>query len=166
MKPVAIDPFDFGRGKERRDGEVAVSQLPRLARECVDTSGMLRWEIAGGTHASGHPQLAMQVTGDVQLVCQRCLRPFAYQIESTSVLVLAHDEAQADQIEAMLDDETLDVIVGSATMELVDLIEDEALLAIPQAPKHASCPGPQAPVRIDDSEVKPSPFAVLKHLKH
>ena len=166
MKPVAIDAFDFGRSKEQRDGEVAVAQLPRLARECVDTSGILRWEIAGGTHASGHVQLAMQVAGDLQLVCQRCLRPFAYHIASASTLVLARDEAQADQIEAMLDDETLDVIVGSATMNLVDLIEDEALLAIPQAPKHVSCPGPQVPVTSEDSEAKPSPFAVLQYLKH
>lgn len=166
MKPVAIDAFEFGRGKEWRDGEVAVSDLPRLARECVDTSGILHWEISGGTHASGHVQLAMQVRGEVQLVCQRCLRPFAYRIESASTLVLARDEAQADQIEAMLDDETLDVIVGAAAMSLVDLIEDEALLAIPQAPKHAACPGGQATVSLDDSEAKPSPFAVLKHLKH
>ncbi|MBC7512823.1 MAG: DUF177 domain-containing protein [Herminiimonas sp.] len=166
MKPAAIDAFDFGRGKDRRDGEVAVAELPRLAHECVDASGILRWEIVGGTHASGHPQLVMHVAGDVQLVCQRCLQPFGYPIHSASTLVLAHDEAQADQIEAMLDDETLDVIVGSATMNLVDLIEDEALLAIPQAPKHASCPGAETRVRIDDSDAKPSPFAVLKNLKH
>ena len=166
MKPVPIDAFEFGRGKDRRDGEVAVAELPRLAQECVDTSGFLRWEIVGGTHTSGHAQLVMHVAGDVQLVCQRCLRPFAYPILSASTLVLARDEAQADQIEAMLDDEALDVIVGSAAMNLADLIEDEALLAIPQAPKHVSCPGTGVPIRIDDSDAKPSPFAVLKNLKH
>ena len=166
MKPVAIDAFDFGRGKDRRDGEAAVAELPRLARECVDTSGMLRWEIVGGTHGSGHPQLVLHVAGDVQLVCQRCLRPFAYPIQSASTLVLARDEAQADQIEAMLDDETLDVIVGSAAMNLADLIEDEALLVIPQAPKHVSCPSGEVVVKTDDKDAKPSPFAMLKNLKH
>ena len=166
MKPLVIDAFDFGRAKDRRDGEVAVATLSRLSSECVDTSGILRWEIAGGTHASGHPQLLMQVSGDVQLVCQRCLRPFAYPIASASTLVLANDEAQADQIEAMLDDESIDVIVGSAVMNLVDLIEDEALLAIPQAPKHGVCPGAAAVIRIDNGDAKLSPFAVLKNLKH
>ena len=166
MKPLVIDAFDFGRAKDRRDGEVAVANLPRLSRECVDTSGTLHWETAGGTHASGHVQLLMQVSGEVQLVCQRCLRPFGYPIDSASTLVLANDEAQADQIEAMLDDESIDVIVGSAAMNLVDLIEDEALLAIPQAPKHVSCPGPEAAMRAGDGDAKPSPFAVLKNLKH
>lgn len=166
MKPVAIDAFDFGRGKERREGELAVAELPRLAHECVDASGTLLWEIVGGTHGSGHSQLVMHVSGEVQLMCQRCLRPFGYPILSVSTLVLAHDEAQADQIEAMLDDDTLDVIVGAATMNLTDLIEDEALLAIPQAPKHSSCPDSGAFIDVGDSNGKPSPFAVLKNLKH
>lgn len=169
MKPIAIDAFDFGRLKEQREGEVPVAQLPRLAAECVDATGILDWHLAGGTHDSGHPQLTMRVTGDVQLVCQRCLKPFAFEIASESVLVLAHDESQADQIEAMVDDESVDVIVGSKTMNLVDLIEDEALLAIPQAPKHGQCPGQVAVdtlAELERIDVKPSPFAVLKNLKH
>ena len=168
MKPVEIDAFDFARLKEQRDGEVAVAQLSRLAKECVDNSGTLRWVLSGATHDSGHPQLSVDVTGDVQLMCQRCLSPFAYTIDSESILILAQDEPQADQVEAMLGDDSLDVIVGSKVMSVIDLVEDEALLAIPQAPKHAQCPG-QPMTGIDQEielEMKPSPFAVLKNLKH
>ena len=169
MKPIAIDAFDFGRHRERREGEVLIAQLPRLAKECVETLGVLNWCLAGGSHDSGHPQLNIQVTGDVTLLCQRCLQSFAFRIASESVLVLALDEPQADMIESMLDDETLDVIVGSKTMSVIDLIEDEALLAIPQAPKHDQCPGhamrSSAP-EADSIDVKPSPFAVLKNMKH
>ena len=165
MKPIAIDAFDFGRLKEKREGEVPVAEFTRLAQECVDTSGMLRWTLVGGTHESGHPQLVMQVSGTVMLVCQRCLKPFPFSIASESVLVLAHDEAQADQIEAMLDDDSLDVIVGTKALDVADLIEDEALLAIPQAPKHDECPD-KATMQVDAAAVKPSPFAVLKNMKH
>lgn len=164
MIAVVIDAFDFGRLKEQREGGVLVSDLPRLVKECVDSEGSLHWNLRGGTHESGHPQLDLRVTGSVNLVCQRCLRPFSFAIESASILVLAHDEAQADQIEAMLEEDT-DVIVGSKNLDMADLIEDEALLAIPQAPKHVQCPG-----RIDTANEiivsKASPFDVLKNMKH
>ena len=164
MKPVAIDAFDFGRMKEQRKGELAVAELPRLARECVESSGTLRWTLTGGTHDSGHRQLMLQVDGAVQLLCQRCLKPFSYLIASQSVLVLVQDEAQADQVEAMLDDDSIDVIVGAKAMDVIELIEDEALLAIPQAPKHAQCVE-QIPEQ-EGIVVKPSPFAVLKNIRH
>lgn len=166
MKPFAIDAFDFGRLKEQREGEIPVAELPRLVKECVDSSGVLHWTLQGGTHASGHPELNMQVTGAVQLVCQRCLQPFSFDIDAESILVLAQDEEQADEIEASLDDEGIDVIVGSKAMNVIDLIEDEALLAIPQAPKHVACSGEGAAGSADSIVVKPSPFAALKNLKH
>ena len=164
MKPVAIDAFDFGRMKEQREGELAVAKLPRLARECVESSGTLHWTLTGGTHDSGHQQLMLRVEGAVQLVCQRCLKPFSFAIASQSVLVLVQDEAQADQVEAMLDDDSIDVIVGAKAMDVIELIEDEALLAIPQAPKHAQCVEQIAGK--EDIVVKPSPFAVLKDIRH
>jgi uncharacterized protein len=170
MKPILIDAFDFGRQKLHRDGEVAVLELPRLASECVDPSGTLQWSVDGGAHATGQVQLLIRVSGPVQLMCQRCMQPFAYAIDSESVLVLANDDAHADQVEAMLDDDTIDVIVATHDMTLADLIEDEALLALPQSPKHARCPG-QVSVNSEAVDAprmadKPSPFAVLKNIKH
>lgn len=168
MKPIAIDAFDFSRLGERRAGELAVTQLPRLAAECVDTTGTLQWALEGGLHASGHPQLVLQVEGAVKLVCQRCLKPFMFSLLSTSVLVLARDEEQADQVEAALEDDGIDVIVGSRSMNLTELIEDEALLTLPLAPKHAQCTEALIPDSSGEAIelAKPSPFAALKNIKH
>jgi len=80
----------------------------------------------------------------------------------------------ADEIEAILDDDSVDVIVGSAVLDVLVLVEDEALLALPQAPRHAVCPEQQgiqqaAPVRNQAeqqaTQEKASPFAALKDLK-
>ncbi len=96
-------------------------------------------------------------------MCQRCLTPFAYEIDSSTMLVLGKDDDEADQIEEVLGDESIDVIVGSRTTDLRDLIEDEALLALPQVPKHEVCPDSKL---LDGLQaVKPSPFAGLKDLK-
>ncbi len=85
-------------------------------------------------------------------------------------MILAKNEENADEIDALLEDDEIDVVVGSKTFNVMDLIEDEALLAIPQSPKHAVCPDlPLASADTTaaiDAEVgkKASPFAVLKKI--
>ncbi|HJV80529.1 YceD family protein [Noviherbaspirillum sp.] len=164
MNAFVIDAFEFCRLKERREGEVAVADLPRLAEESADQSGTVRWSLQGGSSPQGHPQLALSVAGAVSLMCQRCLKPFAFDIVSESVLVLAPDEASADEIENSLDDESVEVIVGSRNFDVAQLIEDDALLTIPLSPKHATCPDQLMP-EMDKEAEKVSPFAVLKGLK-
>ncbi|HEY8609373.1 MAG TPA: YceD family protein [Noviherbaspirillum sp.] len=165
MNDLVIDAFEFCRSRERREGEIAVADLPRLAEESVDKAGSVRWTLHGGTERHGHPQLELAIAGAVHLVCQRCLGPLEFAIDSSSVLVLAPDEKSADDIDVQLDDEAVEVIVGSHSFDMRQVIEDEALLAIPLSPKHDACP--DAPRVIEEApEIKKeSPFAVLKNLK-
>lgn len=164
MNAFVIDAFEFCRVKERREGEFAVSDLPRLAKESVDQTGTIRWSLWGGSNALGHPQLTLSVSGSVPLMCQRCLTPFDFAIASETVLILAEDEAGADEIDALLADAAVEVIVGSRNFNVTELIEDEALLAIPLSPKHDTCPDQLVPDMAEKGE-KVSPFAVLKDLK-
>ena len=92
------------------------------------------------------------------------MAPLEFEIGSQSVLVLAKTEEQADEIDELLADESIDVIVGSRSFSIVELIEDEALLAIPLAPKHEICPDGTVAESLAGSK-KPSPFAVLQGLK-
>jgi uncharacterized protein len=168
MNAIVIDAFEFCRLNERRDGETAVADLPRLAEESVDKFGALHWSLQGGSNSFGHPQMTLSISGSVKLLCQRCLTPFEFSVASDSALVLANDEPGADAIDALLDDDAIDVIVGSRTFNIADLIEDEALLAIPASPKHEVCPDkllPDTPEGAERAERKVSPFAVLKNLK-
>ena len=164
MKTSLIDIFEFCRLKERRNGEIAVSDLARLAGETMDDSGSLVWSLQGGLNQSGYLQLVLKVSGSVQLKCQRCLTAFPFSIVSESNMIVAPDEQSADEIDGLVDDDMIDVIVGGREFDVAQLIEDEALLALPLAPKHAICP--------DDAELdglksmkRDSPFSVLKNLK-
>lgn len=164
MSAFVIDAFEFSRLKERREGEVAIASLQRLAAECVNPTTSLRWSLVGGADAFGHPQLVMAVAGTVKLMCQRCMTPFDFAIASESELILAKTEEHADEIEESLADDSIDVIVGSKTLNVLALVEDEALLTIPLAPKHDVCPG-NAVVDNLASDKKPSPFDVLRNIK-
>jgi uncharacterized protein len=165
MNGFVIDAFEFCRLKQHREGETAVADLPRLAAESINQFGTMRWSLQGGSDGLGHPQLSLSVSGSVQLMCQRCLAPFVFDIKSDSVLVLANDEPGADAIEALLDDDAVEVIVGSKAFNIADLIEDEALLAVPASPKHEACLDKLVPGTSGAAEEKVSPFAVLKNLK-
>jgi uncharacterized protein len=163
MNPVVIDALEFCRVNERREGRIAVADLPRLGADCADQSGELSWSLEGGTGRLDFAQLRLAVSGTVQLMCQRCLTPFAHEIAAESVLMLAKDEERADEMDELLDDDTIDVIVASKTLNVSDLVEDEALLALPLSPKHEVCPD-ATQLELLKSK-KESPFAALQGLK-
>ena len=163
MSAFVIDAFEFCRNNGHREGVTPVAEMTRLAADCADPSGEIAWSIQGGQTRQGYPMLTLFVSGTVQLVCQRCLTPFPYAIDSSTVLVLGKDDEEADEIEEILDDESIDVIVGSHAADIRQLLEDEALLALPQAPKHEVCPDTRLLDSIKSEKV--SPFAALKNLK-
>jgi len=163
MSAFVIDAFEFCRSNGYREGVTPVAEMTRLAADCADPSGEITWSIQGGQTRQGYPSMTLSVAGTVQLACQRCLAPFGYQIDSSTMLVLGKDDADADEIEEVLDDESIDVIVGSHEADIRQLLEDEALLALPQAPKHEVCPDTKLIDSLKSDKV--SPFAALKSLK-
>lgn len=164
MNPFVVDAFEFCRVKERREGERPVAELSRLSEELANTSGSVHWVVQGGTHAQGYSMLTMSVQATVQLMCQRCLTPYALEVDSEMMLVLAKSEDAADELEEKLADEEVDVIVGSKAMNIIDLIEDEVLLAIPLSPRHEVCPDQVGQsVGAGAGVKKTSPFEVLKN---
>jgi uncharacterized protein len=162
MSAKIVDSFEFCKQQQQSSGQVPVAEFARLSAELASSAGTLEWVIAGGRHAAGVPQLLLNVSGQIQLVCQRCLSPMPHAMASESTLLLAKDDAEADEIEARVDDESLDVIVGSTSQDLMVLVEDEALLALPLSPRHADCPGDVPSSGVEKAE---SPFAALKKLK-
>ena len=163
MSAFVIDAFEFCKTNGHREGATPLVDMPRLAAESLDKSGEIRWSIEGGQTRQGYPSLTLSVAGPVELVCQRCLKPLAYEIDSSTMLVLGKDDEEADGMEVVLDDESIDVIVGSRTCDILELLEDEALLALPQSPRHEVCPDSDLLDRLKNEKV--SPFAALKGLK-
>jgi uncharacterized protein len=162
MSAFVIDAFEFCRSNGHREGVTPVAEMSRLNKDCADHSGEVSWAVDGATSKQGYPQLTLSVSGTVQLMCQRCLTPYAFEMDSSTVLMLGKDDQHADEIEEVLDDESIDVIVGSRSCDIRDLIEDEALLALPQVPKHDVCPETKLLDALKSE--KPSPFAALKDL--
>ena len=65
--------------------------------------------------------------------------------------------------EALSDEDAVEVIVAEGKIDVMDLVEDEALLALPLSPRHEVCP--EASVK-EWKEKRESPFSGLKGLKN
>ena len=158
---INIDAFAFGRSNEQQRGKLLVPTLERLRAECVSDQGEVSWQLSGLMHASGYAGLQLEVHAQIQLMCQRCLVPFFFSVASVSTIILADNEQHADEIDAALEDDAIEVVAGSRTFDIQALIEDEVLLAIPLSPKHEVCPAKEKPDAFAMTK-KVSPFAVLK----
>lgn len=160
-KPPVIDAIEFARkGLAIRD-TIALSQFPRLSGVLTTSEGTLDYRLQGSAGPQGKPHLRLQLEGDVQLTCQRCLEPLNYRVEVDTDFTLVPDESMIPSAEA--EEELEDYLVAGPPIQVADLLEDELLLALPFAPKHAEECAEKAGLVMKTE--KPSPFAVLKGLK-
>ncbi len=163
MNGKTMDLFKFCLDADQASGSFPIQDFTRLSAELVDSEGDLVWNMLGGRHQIGVPELRLHVQAQVKLICQRCLTPYIETLDSVSTLVLAKTEEQADELEERLDDDSIDVIVVSSEQDISVLLEDEALLALPVSPRHATCPDGFKPEIVNEKAI--SPFAALKKLK-
>lgn len=154
-------------------GQEALAAFPRLAEEHLDATipVSVAYQARGWLQAdaAGHdePWLHLAAQTRIVQVCQRCLGPVEVEIGFERDFRFVATEALAE-VEDEESEE--DVLVLSKQFDLLELIEDELLMAMPPAPKHSACPKPlklQAadPDFQDATEEKPNPFAILQSLK-
>lgn len=144
-------------------GEKPVTALSRVSNVVADTGVPVRYQIAGNIDALGRPVLSLRVTGEVGLVCQRCLEPMVFPFALATDLVVFRYEDQLAEAEAL--DPELEALLVEEAGDLMVLVEDEILLALPFAPRHDHCvdlPGSdEGPEELNAA----SPFAALAALK-
>ena len=130
----SFDAFALARNRGVVEGLLDVAAAERLEDRVAPGEGTVAWRIEGTTDARGRPALSIALEGTVPLECQRCLAPFEFVVAQRTLAVLARSEAEADDLDAESDDE---VLLADRTLDPAQLVEDELLLTLPYAPKHA-----------------------------
>jgi uncharacterized protein len=193
----ALDIYEFAQSGRQAAGALRIAQLPRMLNEvpadAPERDTVFTWQGEGSTQPelqddgtdAPQPYLRLAVHGSAWLMCQRCLSPYSQHLDVDATYRIVDTEEEADEFP--LDDDEVDVIVGSRQFDLVDLIEEELLLSLPLVPKHDVCPevheslkssgvegaedetdeGLQGgePGASEGESAKPNPFAVLEKLK-
>ena len=160
--PPIVDPARLAREESRLTGILTLAQLPRLADVLFDHDGSVSYEVEGYTTGNGQPALRVALGAELGLRCQRCLErlPLRLNVERDLVLVPAMRELDPGDDE---DDET-DAIPGVASLDLLELIEEEILLSLPMAPRHPE-EGCTAQPGVSEVGRSDSPFSALAGLK-
>jgi uncharacterized protein len=160
-QPV-IEPARFARSRGRLEGTLQVAQLPRVADLVFDGAGTVRYVVSGYVDDRGYSALHVELDGELNLRCQRCLGPLSHTVRSEREIVLVPGADEFAQREDEADSE--DVIPDVARLALAPLLEEELLLALPMATRHAegACgTGLETP----SAAPATSPFAALAKLK-
>lgn len=156
---IVIDSLSFAREGRSLQGELPISGLERLHDVLAEIAGSVVFRLNGRIGRQDKPQLLLEVSGRVPVICQRCLGRLDYPLSIDSVLELIADEADLSQDE--LEDDTRDFLVAQKELDVVALVEDEIILTLPSAPRHDDCALPDSNTR----GTKVSPFAALAALK-
>ena len=153
-------------------GQSPLAQLPRLADEAVQgvAERMVHFQALGSmrSDSAGAPVPWLRLKGQVEidLVCQRCLEPVTTLVEFDQEFRFVESE---DAAMAQDEDSEEDLLVYCAQFDLLELVEDELLMALPASPKHEICPGDlklsTADADFESVSDRPNPFAKLAQLK-
>lgn len=155
------------------EAQTQVQTLARLAGDDAQGDTLVHWRVQGEQRErlGGLPTVRLHLTaqGGVLRTCQRCLEPVLLKLDVDRRLRFVRGEATAARLDAEGDE---DVLALEPVFDLLTLVEDELLLALPVIAMHAACdpPMPAADQGDDGRDAKvsvaaDSPFAALAALK-
>ncbi|MEQ4618632.1 MAG: YceD family protein [Corticimicrobacter sp.] len=154
------------------EGRLPLARFSRLLDglpEQLSQAGV-SWSARCVRGVRGEPRFELEVKADPQVECQRCLEPFPWSIDVHATFDLVDSEAElnadapgGEEEDGMLEEP--ERLLCSSRFDLLGLIEDELVLAVPYVPRHAQC---ELPVEVEPAPElpeRPSPFAALAALK-
>jgi len=169
-KTLVVDNIAFSKKNERIEGELSLQDLPRLegliqpsnltSPVKVSCTGSITYVLQGKTDASGQYILELTVACSLTTVCQRCLAAMPLDMHLNFNYLICDVNDTDLEVTDLDNSDDYDLQQANKAMDLIELIEDEIIMAMPIAPMHEEgCTN----VAMQSGE-KPNPFAVLRGL--
>ena len=158
---LLIHPERISERPEVFEGTADLRDLPGLEDLVADDRVMLRYKVTARLDRERRKVVSCIIEGFVFLTCQTTLEAFRHAISINDALVLVDSESELPPIE--VERETEDYIVADGPVDVLDLVEEAVLLALPMVPRKPGleAAGPAGPVVAE----RQSPFAALDRLK-
>jgi len=162
MSEAWSKPRDVGAlADEQADLELAIP-LAEFSRVRARL-GALEGAISGHVHFGRDGEFAvaaLEVSGSVPLVCQRCLKLMPWKIDGRALVALIAADSQADRVPEHLEP----MLAAGGKISLRDLLEEELLLALPIVAMHSDARGCEPAARADEDRAVQRPFERLGEL--
>lgn len=157
---VLINALEFAEQSLEIHDRIRASKLPRLQDVLFSDSGEIEYRLVGECPVLGKHSLRLKAHGTLELICQRCLGKLTYPVSIDRHFVLVVDDSALP--ESDLEDDEVDYLVADPKLDVVALVEEEILLALPLALRHED----ECVVAVNNTNPqKPNPFRVLEGLK-
>lgn len=131
-------------------------------------AGLVWFEFSGHRQTGRRPRVYLKVQAIVALTCQRCMGEMPFVVDETVEFELFASEVKVQSAESAeeVDPDAPEPLVADSPLDLLEIIEDQLILAIPYVPKHEAC----EPAKLSAGEPaepvkRESPFKVLESLK-
>lgn len=148
-------------------GALRPQDLPRFRSVMASDNGQIEAELAFSRDEENRSIVAVSVTAEVEVQCQRCLETMTTSVACSNLLAAVWTDDQARQLPSHLDP-----LLTGEDCNLWDLVEEELMLAMPPFSYHENTACNELLVALDEeapepgvSRQRPNPFDVLAQLK-
>ncbi len=159
--PLIIEPARLAVSGERLDGQVQLSELGRISDLILNRDGTVNFSLSFSRDDKGIVQITGELSVALPVLCQRCLNEMQLQLQSPVNIGVIDSQQRIDELPDTLEP----VIAEQHKLALLQLIEEELLLAMPLSPVHERSACPATELLDELAGKKANPFAVLKDLK-
>ena len=128
---------------------MAISRFKRVTDALHNNEGRLDVSLRFAVDDAGQPHVRGRISGELALICQRCMQEMSWPLDIRICLGLVRTDKQIEQLPDIYEP----ALVGDEPSLLVELIEDEVILALPQAPLHElqHCPAADLATSLADT---------------
>ncbi len=164
--PRPIDVFEAARTASVVAGRVPLAAFERVRPSMPVLRGDLVYRFEGLTDPRGRAAARLHYEATVPLTCDRCGTVVDVPLQGQASYYFVRSESELARIP--VDDSDEEPLLGSARFDLMELLEDELILALPLSPRHPDCEPPGLPVVPDEAAAQPErphPFASLAGFK-
>ena len=159
-----VDPVAMARRGANIASTTAVSHMERLCSALASDDGMIDWqaEFESVNRNDGGYQswLTLRFKAPVELACSFCAEPMATILDGEARFMFVNSEDEAARLDEQADD--FDVLATDERFDLLGLLEDELIMAVPLLAHHETCPGnAEAADQASENDERQQPFEGL-----
>jgi uncharacterized protein len=144
--PDWLDPRKAAEGRRRFTGSMPLERMQRLLPLLASGVGEVRFSADFEYDQQARVTIQIKVEAELSLLCQLSLEPYTESIQRSSTLGVIGDIAE----EALLPENYEPVLAQHGRLALLDLVEDELLLGLPQVPRNPQLDAAQFQVSSSD----------------
>jgi len=148
-------------GQRRYQGSVEIQKMSRLLDILAGSDGKVDFSIQFDRAAKLLGKAKVSIKADLPLVCTISAKEFLFHVEIDSIVGFIDDL----DYEEFIDNNMEASWVENGFVKPLEIIEDELILAVPDAPFDDNFNNKVEQKVVLEQEKKPNPFDVLKSLK-